>query len=295
MATYANDIDSAFMTDIRDKLVWTLANSYVNNTPIGGLEPLVALAGGDDSAATRFFATQARSGILMSGAMGVVASATNSAQKDIYNDFLGYIQNRIPVLNDQLPDMIDPWTGNKFNDITNPYLRLINASSPMKFYPGPEPWRKKLVSIGMPGLGILKKDSTGTFEYPPEMRQVINGLIGAQEPWRKVETALNNPKYTDQIDEVRKIRRSGLDSEKIKIDTQKLPLIKTINLIMREAQERAEQQMLADPQYAHFKETRIGQKLVNKYLSTGQVPEAFAIQQRTVQELDELKQLGVGN
>ena len=295
MSTYANDIDSAFMTDIRDKLIWTLANSYVNDTPLGGLEPLVALAGGDDSAATRFFATQARSGIPMSGAMGVVANATNSAQKDIYNDFLGYIQNRIPVLNDQLPDMIDPWTATKFNDITNPYLRLINASSPIKFYPGPEPWRKKLVSIGMPGLGILKKDSTGTFEYPPEMRRVINELIGNQEPWRKAEKALNNPKYTDQMDEVRKIRRSGLDSEKIKIDTEKLPLIKKLNSIMREAQERAEQQMLADPQYAHFKETRIGQKLVNKYLSTGQVPEAFAIQQRTVKELDELKQLGVGN
>ena len=73
----------------------------------------------------------------------------------------------------------------------------------------------------MPGLGILKKDSTGTFEYPPEMRRVINELIGNQEPWRKAEKALNNPKYTDQMDEVRKIRRSGLDSEKIKIDTEK--------------------------------------------------------------------------
>ena len=73
--------------------------------------------------------TKARSGIPMSGAMGVVANATNTAQKDIYNDFLGYIQNRIPVLNDQLPDMIDPYTGNKYNDVTNPWLRMINAAS----------------------------------------------------------------------------------------------------------------------------------------------------------------------
>ena len=45
--------------------------------------------------------------------------------------------------------------------------------SSMKFNAGPEPWRKKLVQIGMPGLGVLKKDSTGTFEYDPEMRRLL--------------------------------------------------------------------------------------------------------------------------
>ena len=298
MALYASDISTPMMTDIRDKLIWTLSNSYVNNTPLGGLEPLVALAGGDDSAATRWFATQARSGIPMSGAMGVVANATNSAQKDIYNDFLGYIQNRIPVLNDQLPDMIDPYTGNKYNDVTNPWLRMINAVSPMKFNAGPEPWRKKLVQIGMPGLGVLKKDSTGTFEYDPEMRRVINTLIGEQQPWREIEELLDpvkNPSYNEDVDQIRELRGSGLDSEKIKIDEQKIPLINRINKIMRTAQERAEIKMLADPKYANFKETKRGQVLVNKYLSTGQIPEAIAIQQQSVQELDDLKQLGVGN
>ena len=298
MATYSNDISTPVMHDVRDKLIWTLSNSFVNNTPLGGLEPLVALAGGDDSAATRWFANQARAFIPMSGAMGVVANATNSAQKDIYNDFNAYIMNRIPIINAMLPTMRDPYTGKDFDDITNPFLRIINAVSPMKYYPGPEEWRKKLVGIGMPGLGILRKDSTGTFEYDAETRRAIYGFMGEQEPWREIEKLLDpeqNPSYNEDVEQIRALRNSGQDSEKIKIDEQKIPLIDAIRTIMRQAQERAEMKMLADPKYAHFKETRRGQKLLNKYLSTGQIPEAIRMQQETVRELDELKQLGVGN
>ena len=298
MATYANDISTPVMTDVRDKLIWTISNSFVNNTPLGGLEPLVALAGGDDSAATRWFANQARAFIPMSGALGVVANATNSAQKDIYNDFEAYIRNRIPFVNATLPTLKDPYTGKDYDDITNPFLRIINAVSPMKYYPGPEEWRKRLVSIGMPGLGILRKDSTGSFEYDNEMRRVIYSYIGEQEPWRKIEKLLDpeqNASYNEDVEQIRALRNSGQDSDKIKIDEQKIPLIAQIRRIMREAQERAELKMLADPRYAQFKETRRGQKLVNKYLSTGQIPEAIAEQQKAVAELDELEQLGVGN
>ena len=64
------------------------------------------------------------------------------------------------------------------------------------------------------------------------------------------------------MDQIRELRGSGLDSEKIKIDEQKIPLINRINTIMRTAQERAEIKMLADPKYANFKETKRGQVLV---------------------------------
>ena len=296
MATYSRDISEPVMTNFRDKVAWTLASSYVNNTPLGGLEPLVALAGGDDSAIARVLANQARSFIPMSGAFGVVANATNSTQKDIYNDFQAYIFNKIPVVNQTLVESIDPYTGKKFNDITNPWLRLINSVSNVKFYDGPEEWRQKLVDIGMPGTGILRKDSSGTVEYDAETRQIINKLVGAQEPWREIEKMLNDPAYMDSVNELREYRKSGKDDpDKVRLDEQQLPIIRDIKKLMRKAQVRAEAQLIADPKYSHIIETRIGQQIVKNLMSQGKVPEAIDIAQKTAAELDELQRLGVGN
>ena len=51
-----------------------------------------------------------------------------------------------------LPDQIDIWTGNPVNDIDNPYLRALNALSPVKVSGTNEPWRVSYVTYRYDGL-----------------------------------------------------------------------------------------------------------------------------------------------
>ena len=131
-SNFQNDLGAELTQDFLDKITWTLSATYLNNTPLYGLEPFQAAMSGDQSAWQRMTANLVRGAIPMSGALGVVSNAITASQKDIYKDLMGYIGNRVPIASSFLPEKIDYWTGQPINEIDNPFLRTLNALSPIK-------------------------------------------------------------------------------------------------------------------------------------------------------------------
>ena len=246
MAYYAKDIDEATLSNWQAKLTWTLASTFLNETPLQGLEPLIAATNGDLSGWNRLTANAARAYIPLSGGQGVLSSAITSTQKDIQGDIDEYLMNRLPVFSSLLPDQIDIWTGEPVNDIDNPFLRILNALNPLKVSGTAEPWRQWLLESGWDGLSRLRKDSTGSYEYTPEERELIYKFIGEQKMYKEIEKLMKNKKYNKELKLLR-IHRSNnaeIDQDRIKLDTQDLPVFQEINKIIRTAQKNAERKLL---------------------------------------------------
>ena len=246
MAYYAKDIDEATLSNWQSKLTWTIASTFLNETPLQGLEPLIAATNGDLTGWSRLTANAARAYIPLSGAAGVLSNAITSTQKDIQGNIDEYLMNRLPVFSSLLPDQIDIWTGEPVNDIDNPYLRMLNALNPLKVSGTAEPWRQWLLESGWDGLSRLRKDSTGSYEYSPEERELIYKFIGEQKMYKEIEKLMKNKKHNKELEMLR-IHRSNnaeIDQDRIKLDTQDLPVFQKINRIVRNAQKIAELKLL---------------------------------------------------
>ena len=241
---YSRDIGSALTQDVVDKVAWTLSATFVNKTWTAGLEPLVSIVNGDETAISRMLANEVRSAVPLAGALSVVNNAITSSQKDIYNDMIGYVKNRIPGLASTLPEQIDIYTGKPLNDIDNPILRAINAVNPVKVSEGTEPWRQWLIDSGWDGVQMIRKDSTGNHEYTPAEREVLYKYIGEMQLWKEFDKLSKNKKYNDQLDRVRAMRVQGRPSEEI--DAADSEVYSVMNDIMRKAQVAAEQRLQND-------------------------------------------------
>ena len=274
MAYYARDLDQPLLEDYQAKLMWTVSASFLNETPLQGLEPLVALLNGDTSGWSRLGANSLRGYIPLSGAAGVLSNAITSSQKDIHDDMLGYIKNRLPGFSSTLPEQIDIWTGQPLNDIDNPILRILNAINPIKVSGTSEPWRQWLLTTGWDGLSRLKKDSTGTYEYTPTEREQISKYIGEQQLWRKLERLMKSKKYKDQEGMLRTHRSLGEahQDERLRLKSKHLPLFKEIDKIIKEAQEIAELKMIAEN--PNIMDVVKKQRLIDKYMKQGRITEA---------------------
>merc|ERR1712072_330648 len=75
MAYYARDLDQPFMEEAHAKIMWTLSATFLSETPLTSIEPLVAAANGDLTGWTRLAANAARAMIPQSGALGVTSNA----------------------------------------------------------------------------------------------------------------------------------------------------------------------------------------------------------------------------
>ena len=283
MAYYARDLDQPFAEDAMAKVMWTLSATFLNETPLQGIEPLVAASNGDLSGWSRLIANSSRAMITMSGALGVVSNAITSTQKDIQASIVKYVQNKIPVASSFLPDQIDIWTGEPLNDINNPFLRILNSLSPIKISGTEEPWRKWLLTTGWDGLSRLKKDSTGSYEYSEYEREQIYKYIGEMKLYKKLIPLMNNPKYKKQIGLLRQHRTSDLDldNELIRIKTKRLPLFKKIDRIIKNAQIEAETRFLRER--PDIEETILRQRRADSKMSVGDVPGAIEEQRKELE------------
>ena len=283
MAYYARDLDQPFMEDIQAKVMWTLSATFLSETPLTSIEPLVAAANGDLTGWTRLSANSTRAMIPQSGALGVASNAITSTQKDIEASIPKYVQNKIPIASSFLPDQIDIWTGTPLNDIDNPFLRILNSLSPIKISGTQEPWRMWLLTTGWDGLSRLKKDSTGSHEYSETEREFIYKEIGKMQLYKKLLPLMNNPSYKKQIGLLRSHRVAGgdLDNDKIKLKTQKLPLFKEIDNIIKEAQLIAERKLLENRE--DIANTILMQQTADKKLSIGDVQGASDTQKKELE------------
>ena len=283
MAYYARDLDQPFMEDIQAKVMWTIAATFLNETPLTSIEPLVAAANGDLTGWTRLAANAARAFIPQSGALGVISNAITSSQKDLESSVPKYVQNKIPIASSFLPEQIDIWTGKALNDIQNPYLRILNSISPIKISGTAEPWRQWLLTTGWDGLSRLKRDSTGSYDYQPEEREKIYKYIGEQQLYKKLIPLMNSKKYKKQIGLLRGHRVTGgdLDNEMIKLKTQKLPLFTEIDKIIRTAQIIAEQRYLSEQEVVE--NTILMQRKADQRMKQGDVQGASDIQKKELE------------
>ena len=296
MTYYANDIDQAFLEDWQAKLMWTIAASFLNETPLQGLEPLVAAANGDLTGWNRLAANATRAWIPLSGAAGVLSNAITSSQKDIQGEMKGYLMNKLPVFSSMLPEQIDIWTGEPLNDIDNPFLRMLNALSPIKVSGTREPWRVWLESTGWDGMSRIRKDSTGSYEYSAEERELIYRYMGEQQMFKQIQRLMKSRRYNEEIALLRAHRVTGDDlrNEKIKLETQKLPVIQEINNIVKRAQKLAELKLLKEsrtnPELRHIPNAIMYQQLTNERMKTGDI-EGARKNQTKEQETRQLLQM----
>lgn len=240
---YATDLGSELTEDIQHKIAWTIAAGFTNKTFMSGLEPIVKFFSGDTTAMSRMLANEFRSYIPLSGAAGVLAKAISSSQKDIHADMIGYVQNNIPGVNTLLPERIDVWTGKPINDIDNPILRGLNAMNPVPISDGPEPWRQWLLQTGWDGMKLLRKDSSGKYEYTPAERTELYKIMGRMDLYKKVEKLMKSPRIKQELANMRRLRGSNASFDYVDLRAQDMMVYRYLNNTIREAQILAEQQL----------------------------------------------------
>ena len=281
IAYYRSDLDQALLEDWHAKLAWTISATFLNETPLEGLEPLIAALNGDLSGWNRLVANSARSYLPLSGGAGVVAKAIDSAQKDLDGSIKQYIQNRIPLYNTGLANRVDIWTGESLNDIDNPILRVLNALNPFGVSGTNEPWRQWLLETNWDGISMIKKHSSGNYEYTPEERELIYGFIGEQKPYKKVQKLMNNKGYNEDLKQIKAFRnsRGSVDKDALELKTSQLPVYRALRKILRDAQINAEVKLntlaLEQPdEYGHIPRFINRQGMVKGAMKSGNVPRA---------------------
>ena len=282
LAYYAGDMDEHMMENWQSKLTWTVGATFLNESPIFGLEKIFDMLNGNERAASQFLGGAAASMVPNSGGLGVIANAIDSAQKDIEGDIGSFFKNRFPGLKGTLPNQIDIWTGTPVNDIDNPILRALNALSPIQVSGTDEPWRVWLRSIGYNGLSMLKKDSSGSYEWAPEDREIINKYIGEQQMFKEVERLMRSKRYQGEIKSLQLLRKTNLpDSDAIKLKTTLLPVHQELNQIIRNAQKIAEMKYLKDKPL--IEQAILNAQMANQQMKEGDVQGAAESQQKDVQ------------
>ena len=278
MAYYYNDLSGPVFQDLWEKSVWALSANFLNETPLKGIEPLVAFASGDGSWVSRFMANEARSFIPFSGGLGVAANAIDSAFKDIHGDALAYVQNRMPVLKNNLPDHISIFDGKPVNDIENPLLRAFNAGSPAPMSARNPDWMDELYKIGWMPHEITNTDPTGLYELSGDERAIINKLI-ADTGWaKKAKKYVENPHFQDEVAKLRHLRLTNRSWSRIKLKEKDLPIFQYLNGELRQAQKIAFEQLKV--QYPAMWESIRDSIRARQLMLKGRVDEAAAVADR---------------
>ena len=282
LAYYATDMDEHMLENFVSKATWTIGATFLNESPLTMIEPLFDALNGNERAWAQLGAGQT-SWIPASGSLGVLAKAIDSAQKDLSGEVMEFVANRLPGFRNTLPNQIDIWTGDALNDIDNPILRVLNALSPVKVSGTNEPWRVFLRDIRYSGLSMLKKDTSGSYEWKPEDREQINKYIGEQQLFKQVERLMKSKRYQKEVKSLRQFRRSSLtrNDESIRLKTELLPIHQELNTIIREAQKLAEDRYLSEN--PNIEQSIINAQLVNQEMKLGNVDQASTIQKRDLE------------
>ena len=267
VAYYQSALGTNLTTQFMDKLGWTISATYLNNTPLYGIEPFLAVMNGDEAAFKRLGANIVRGAIPQSGAFGVVANAITQAQKDIYDDFLGYVANSTPF-KQTLPNQIDHWTGEPVNEVDNHLLRMLNAVSPIKVSGGEEPWRLWLLNSGFDDIGFLR-------QYTAEEREVIGRFMGEDKLYKKVERMSKTPKWNKQLNDLRKLmQQPGVSKQEVMQFRKSLPVYGELRRILMTSLDSAKARIAMDPRYRHLDIQKRGIATTKKFMEKGLVEAA---------------------
>ena len=274
MAYYQTALGTNMTEEIHRKVIWTIAATYLNQTPLQGLEPLGAILRGDEGAFKRLAAQNIRAASPLSGAHGVIAKAITNAQKEIYNDFIGYVRNNT-VFKDISYSKIDHWTGEEIDEIDNPILRALNSINPVKVHGGNEPWRLWLLNSGFDDIAEIEKSSKG-IDYSPEARTLIGEYMGKQQLWKRINSKefMHNKKFNEDLDKLREYINSGADENEVSAFRNELTVYKKLKLLLNDAKAKAERELADDPRFAHLDLLGIGKAKVKKLMGNNEIDKA---------------------
>jgi hypothetical protein len=206
----------------------------------------------------------------MSGAVGVVSKAITQAQKDIYDDFWGYVLNTTPARG-TLPSQIDYWTGEEVNEIDNHLLRILNATSPVKISGGEEPWRLWLLNSGFDDINIIKNKYNADVAYTAEEREAIGRVMGEMELWKEVEKMRTQPQWNNQLNELRQYINSGANEQEVRQYKDRLPVYQRLRKLIKDAQKTAEFKVASDPRFKHLDILGNGAAIVKNKMERGDI------------------------
>ena len=290
IAFYQTALGSNMTEEIHRKAIWTIAATYLNQSPLQGIEPINAMLRGDEGAFKRLAAQNIRAASLMSGAHGVIAKAITNAQKEIYNDFLGYVRNNT-IFKDMSYSKIDHWTGEEIDEIDNPILRGLNAINPIKVHGGGEPWRVWLLNSGFDDITEIKTSSKG-IEYSPEARELIGRYMGKQQLWKEVEKMSKSKAFNEDLDKLRQYINSGADEAEVGEFRNELTVYKKLKSLIKDAKEKAERQIADDPRFAHLDLLGIGKSKVKRLMGVNEIDEAAAQSRQNYKKKQEFLKYG---
>lgn len=290
MSYYAADLDETLLENWQNKLMWTLSAAFFADSPFSSLEWLVSAANGDLSGWNRGVANALKAYVPAVGLAAVLRNSIDSAQKDIQGEIHEYIMNKVPPFNFLLPNQVDFWTGQPINDIDNPFLRLLNAVSPIKVSGTREPWRVWLEQIGYSGQGKLRTSPDGLYEYTTEDRQKILTYIGEQQIWKQIEKMRKSGKWDVDINLLRAHKATGDDEENehLKLKKRLLPVYQKIDSIIRQAHLIADDKLQNEKQ--EISTIKMGTAEVDNQMKRGDVKGART-QQQKYNQLNKLLQM----
>jgi len=124
-------------------------------------------------------------------------------------------------------------------------LRALNAFNPVPISEGKEPWRNWMMRTGWSGTNLLRKDSTGLYEYSPEERVLIYKEMGKMELWRKVEWLSKQDLVNNQLAKMRQLRADNPNITFTDIRAQDVLAHRYLNNLVRDAQKIAESNIAA--------------------------------------------------
>jgi len=288
-AYYANEIGPEATEDAIDKLGWSISATYFHQTPLHGVEPLLAMLNGDDSALNRFKANMIRMAIPQSGNLAMINDAITSSQKAIYNDMMGYVMNRLPGAASTLPVRRDLWTGKPLNEGDNHLLRALNATGLVKISAAVEPWREWLYNTGYDGISNIVYTSEGSRRYTNDEQDLIGEYMGDAQLWKKVDAIKDNEYFNAQLDEMRAFRKSGASYEDIKLKETELPVYQYLDNIVNEAKRNAEIRM--SHERPDIWRGIQGQEMVDKFMQQGNIKGAQEAAEWTEKSVNELRRI----
>ena len=292
MSYYATDLEEPMLESLSAKLAWTISASFLNETPLQGFQPLMEIMSGNLSGFQMQMARMARvTFIPLSSATGVLSDAIDSAQKDIEGHMHEYLMNRIPIAKSFLPNQVDIWTGKPLNVVNSPWRKVALAFSPIKVSDGPEWWRKTLFDIKYSGLSKLNKDSTGSYEYSTREREMINKLIGEQEPVKELIKILNRKAYKQQIEDFKAHRSQNWfnKNKRVELDNSLLPIHAEIDAMLNRMQQIAEAKMVEmNPDIAN---TILQQRIADEQMKRGDIEGATSTQEKHLRQTETLLQM----
>ena len=293
MAFYQTALGSNMTEELHSKVMWTIAATYLNQSPLQGIEPIAAMLRGDEGAFKRLAAQNIRAASFQSGLHGVIAKGITNAQKEIYNDFWGYIRNNT-VFKDMSYSKIDHWTGKEIDEIDNPILRALNSVNPIKVHGGNEPWRLWLLNSGFDDIAEIKKSSKGV-EYEPEERELIGKFMGQQQLWKRLDSKefMHNKVFNKDLDTLRRFINSGKDEAEVAEFRNKLDVYEKLKKMINDAKAKAERQIANDDRYKHLDILGLGKQKVQNLMDRNDIEGAASQARKNYANKQEFLKYGV--